>query len=110
MLPARKDSDRVGHEVIVTNDGAQARAVLQEKDAPQLAILDWVMPEMDGVEVCRRVREKPEAAPTYILLHTAKGNKADIVEGLGAGANDYITKSLIAGTREDSVSRPVCEH
>lgn len=81
-----------GHEVVITHDGAQAWAALQEKDAPQFAILDWMMPGIDGVEVCRRVRQRQTAAPTYIILLTAKGRKADIVEGLLAGANDYVTK------------------
>lgn len=81
-----------GHEVVLTHDGAQAWAALQEKDAPQLAILDWMMPGMDGVEVCRRVRQRQNATSAYIILLTAKGRKADIVEGLIAGANDYVTK------------------
>jgi phosphoserine phosphatase RsbU/P len=81
-----------GHEVVVTHDGAQAWAALQAADAPPLAVLDWMMPGVDGVEVCRRVRQGQGAAPTYIILLTAKGEKGDIVEGLSAGANDYLTK------------------
>ena len=81
-----------GHEVVVTYDGAQAWAALQGEDAPQLAILDWMMPGMDGLEVCRRVRQRQNAATTYIILLTAKGSKADVVDGLAAGANDYVTK------------------
>ena len=81
-----------GHEVIATHDGAQAWAELQKQDAPSLAILDWMMPGLDGIEVTRRVRQRQTSPPTYIILLTAKGRKADIVEGLIAGANDYITK------------------
>jgi CheY-like chemotaxis protein len=81
-----------GHEVVVTRDGAQAWAALQEKGAPTFAILDWMMPGMDGVEVCRRVRQRQTSTPAYVVLLTAKGGKADIVEGLIAGANDYVTK------------------
>ena len=81
-----------GHEAVVTHDGAQAWAALQEKDAPTLAILDWMMPGMDGVEVCSRVRQKQTTPPAYLILLTAKGLKTDIVEGLIAGANDYVTK------------------
>jgi CheY-like chemotaxis protein len=76
----------------VTRDGVEAWAALQEKDAPQLAIVDWMMPGIDGVEICRRVRRMQNAAQTYIILLTAKDRKADIVEGLIAGANDYVTK------------------
>ena len=81
-----------GHEVIVTHDGAQAWEVLQERNAPLLAILDWMMPGIDGVEICRRIRQRQTSPPTYIILLTAKRGKADIVEGLIAGANDYVTK------------------
>ena len=81
-----------GHEVVITENGKEAWSILQREDAPRLAILDWMMPEMDGTEVCRLVRQKQSATPTYIILLTAKSRKADIVEGLAAGANDYITK------------------
>jgi diguanylate cyclase (GGDEF)-like protein len=83
---------RWGHEVVATTDGAQAMAVLQEKDAPPLAILDWMMPGMDGLEVCRLVRQMSSPTPPYIILLTAKGGKYDMVAGLEAGANDYVTK------------------
>lgn len=81
-----------GHEVVVTSDGLAAWEVLQQPDAPNLAILDWMMPGIDGVSLCRLVRKTPSASPTYIILLTAKNRKADIVEGLIAGANDYVTK------------------
>lgn len=81
-----------GYDVVVTRDGVEAWAALQEKNAPRLAILDWMMPGIDGVEVCRRVRRIETPSPAYIILLTAKGSKANIVEGLVNGANDYITK------------------
>jgi phosphoserine phosphatase RsbU/P len=81
-----------GYEVVVTNNGHDAWAVLQGADAPQLAILDWMMPGIDGIEVCRRVRRIETSTPTYLILLTAKGSKENIVEGLSNGANDYITK------------------
>ena len=84
--------DRSGYEVVAVPDGAEAWAALQREDAPHLAILDWMMPEMDGVEVCRRVRALSAAAPPYLILLTAKSEKADIVTGLDAGASDYLTK------------------
>ena len=83
---------RWGHEVELTTDGLQAWDALQNKPLPQLAILDWMMPGIDGVEVCRRVRRITTDVPLYIILLTAKGSKSDIVEGLIAGANDYVTK------------------
>ncbi|MBC7932538.1 MAG: response regulator, partial [Rubrivivax sp.] len=83
---------KFGHEVVVAADGAQAWDALQSADAPQLAILDWMMPEIDGVELCRRVRALSTATPPYIILLTAKSGKEDIVTGLDAGANDYLTK------------------
>jgi DNA-binding response OmpR family regulator len=81
-----------GHEVVIAKDGAEAWAALQGNDAPHLAILDWMMPGMDGVEVCRRVRQTQSTPPTYIILLTGKSSKEDVVKGLEAGANDYIIK------------------
>src|SRR6266540_3454096 len=83
---------RWGHEVIVVGDGSEAWRVLQQADAPQLAILDWMMPGMDGVQVCREVRSRAEGRYTYLLLLTARGQKEDIVQGIEAGADDYLTK------------------
>lgn len=84
--------DKWGHEVVTTRDGRTAHAALVAEGAPTLAILDWMMPEMDGVEVCRRVRATPAGRAKYLILLTAKGTKADIVTGLQAGADDYLTK------------------
>lgn len=81
-----------GHEVISTFDGTVAWAGLQRDDAPPLAILDWMMPGLDGVEICRKVRQLKKTNPTYVILLTAKTNKDDIVTGLDAGADDYLTK------------------
>src|SRR5205085_4661077 len=81
-----------GHEVITTRDGAEAWSILAREAAPPLAILDWMMPQMDGLEVCRRVRQRQPAVPIYLILLTAKGGKTDIVQGLNAGANDYVIK------------------
>jgi sigma-B regulation protein RsbU (phosphoserine phosphatase) len=81
-----------GYEVVTASDGAYAWAVLQSENAPSLAILDWMMPELDGVEICRRVRAVPTATPPYLILLTTKSGKRDVVAGLDAGANDYLTK------------------
>ena len=83
---------RWGYSVEAVADGGQALERFQQPDAPKLAILDWVMPGMDGVEVCRQVRALDNAEPPYIVLLTARGEKSEIIRGLQAGANDYVTK------------------
>jgi PAS domain S-box-containing protein len=81
-----------GFETVVATNGAEAWKALQGDDAPQLAILDWMMPELDGIELCRMLRERERQPYTYLILLTAKAERADIVEGLRAGADDYLTK------------------
>jgi DNA-binding response OmpR family regulator len=83
---------KFGHEVVVTSDGAEAWEVLQRPGAPRLAILDWMMPGLDGVEVCLRVRALETDRPPYLVLLTARNEKKNIVEGLFAGADDYMVK------------------
>jgi two-component system, cell cycle response regulator len=83
---------RWGYEVAVTHDGVEAWQVLQGTDPPPLAILDWMMPGMDGVEVCRKVRQRGQEPYIYLLLLTTKGRKENLIEGLDAGADDYVTK------------------
>ena len=86
-----------GYEVIVTVNGKEAWAALQAPDAPSLLVLDWLMPEMDGVEVCREARKSPALKSSYIILLTSRGSKEDIVQGLEAGADDYVTKPFDHG-------------
>ncbi|MFQ5809349.1 MAG: PleD family two-component system response regulator [Armatimonadota bacterium] len=81
-----------GYEVVVASDGFEAWELLRGEDRPHLAILDWMMPGIDGPEVCRRVRTADDPQPTYIILLTAKNGAEDIVSGLQAGADDYIAK------------------
>ena len=81
-----------GYEVVVAKDGEEAWQALQAEDHPFLAILDWMMPGLDGPEVCHKARAGPQTQPTYIILLTARDSKADIVQGLEAGADDYVTK------------------
>jgi len=81
-----------GYQVVVATDGAEAWRVLDSGDSPKLAVLDWMMPIMDGVEICRKVREVPRVSPTYLILLTARGSSEDVVQGLDAGADDYMTK------------------
>jgi two-component system, cell cycle response regulator len=84
---------RWGYDVIVACDGLEASQVLQQPDAPHLVVLDWQMPGMDGIQLCRQLRQDTdESNYTYILLLTANQAQNDVVQGLEAGADDYITK------------------
>ncbi len=82
--------EKWGFSVVVTTNGTDAMMELRKKDAPKLAILDWMMPGMDGIEICRRVREGERML--YNILLTARGSKENVVEGLSAGADDYLIK------------------
>ncbi len=88
---------KFGHEVVATVDGAQAWEAMQRPDAPRLAILDWMMPVLGGLDVCRLIRSLPSDQPPYIMILTSKGEKANIVDGLEAGADDYLAKPFDAG-------------
>src|SRR5688500_14378987 len=85
-----------GFEVVVCDDGTSAWEAIQQPDAPQLVILDVIMPGLTGLEICRLMRARSDAPYSYILLLTAKTGREDIVEGLEAGADDYITKPFNA--------------
>lgn len=91
-LILQKSLERWGYEVIVACDGLEALELAQRPDAPWLMVLDWEMPGMDGVEVCRRVNERQGDHPVYVILLTARSSKDDLVAGLEAGANDYVGK------------------
>ena len=99
---------RWGYEVVSASDGDQALEILQRDDPPTVAILDWMMPGMTGLDVCRSVRKRAREPYTYILLLTSKGLREDLIEGMESGADDYISKPfdqnelnvrLRAGTR-----------
>ena len=81
-----------GFDVLAVADGQKAWETLQREDAPRIAIMDWMLPGLDGVEVCRRIRTTEPSSSIYIILLTSRSEKQDIVNGLGAGANDYIIK------------------
>lgn len=81
-----------GYQVAVACDGAEAWAILQQEDAPSLAILDWVMPVLTGPEVCMKLRQRVGGKYTYTLLLTSKNQKEDLIQGMAAGADDYLTK------------------
>ncbi len=90
LLEARLLKD--GHQVIVAEEGNQAWGALQQDPTIPLAILDWNMPGMTGPEICRRARQIKTDQPTYLILLTSRDTRQDIVSGLQAGANDYVTK------------------
>ena len=81
-----------GYEVITTGDGHEALAILQQASPPQLAILDWEMPGLDGASLCKELRHQKLKEPMYLILLTSRRESKDIVEGLESGADDYITK------------------
>lgn len=85
------------HELVVVENGAQAVAAFDVDDPPELAVLDWEMPELTGPEVCNRVRDRSWAIAPYLILVTSRGDMSDIVRGLEAGADDYLTKPFQAG-------------
>ncbi len=81
-----------GYDVVVCADGAEASAALQREESVHLVILDWMMPIMTGVEICRQIRDSTRKAYTYVILLTGKSERDEVVQGLEAGADDYITK------------------
>jgi diguanylate cyclase (GGDEF)-like protein len=86
--------ERWGISVTVAADGQTAWRLLTEGAPPALAIVDWMMPGLDGLTLCRQIRREPTLAAMYVLLLTARGEQADLVEGLDAGADDYMTKPI----------------
>lgn len=86
-----------GHDVVSAEDGLIAWEILKRRDAPRLLILDWLMPGMDGEELCKKIREQDREIPIWIIMLTIKGEKNDIIRGLQAGANDYLAKPYDAG-------------
>lgn len=88
----QRSLNKWGHEVIVACDGAEAWQKLEQDSAPRLAILDWMMPGLDGPDICRKVRDLARPNSTYLIILTAKQQKEDAVLALESGADDFITK------------------
>lgn len=97
-----------GYAVHTCENGIEAWERLSKQTGPCLAILDWMMPRMDGLEICRRIRQAEMRLPPYVILLTSRNRKEDIVAGLQAGADDYLCKPfdpeelgarLVVGTR-----------
>ena len=87
-----KTLEQWGFEVVVAHDGIAAWEHIVGASPPAVAIVDWEMPGLDGVELCRRVRAANLATPVYLILLTARSSRQDLVAGLEAGADDYLTK------------------
>ena len=85
---------RSGMQVTVAHDGDVAWQALNSLQPPSLAILDWMMPNLDGLELCRRIRSTPRLAGMYVILVTARDSREDLVAGLEAGADDYMAKPI----------------
>ena len=107
-----------GHEVIATENGLDAWEAINREDAPHLVILDRMMPGLDGVEICRRLRQQENGLSMYVILLTAMSRKENVIEGLEAGADDYLTKPfdrhelrvrLQAGARIVELQSSLCE-
>ena len=95
-LVLQKTMTKWGYEVLAVQDGNEAWVELQKPDAPNLLVLDWEMPGMDGIEVCRKVRAHGGSHPRYIILLTSRDGTEDLVAGLEAGASDYVGKPFEA--------------
>lgn len=83
-----------GYEPVVCSDGVSALAALEADDPPLVAVLDWMMPGLDGPEICRRLRASPRDRQPYLVLLTSRTSTDDVVAGLKAGADDYLTKPV----------------
>jgi two-component system NtrC family sensor kinase len=85
---------KLGYEVTAASDGTEAWEILRKSDAPKLLILDWVMPGMDGLSLCRKIRETQTGGYIYIIMLTANESRKDVLEGFEAGADDYLVKPI----------------
>src|SRR4051812_28726926 len=85
-----------GYEVVVAKDGSEAYKLLSRPDAPSIAVLDWLMPGINGVELCRRIRASVSGSYTYVIILSAQGEKKHFKVGMDAGADDYLSKPFDA--------------
>ncbi len=93
----KKTLVKAGYDAVVAENGDVAWEMLQQDDPPRLALIDWIMPGLSGVELCRRIRELDDPVPIYVILLTAKTDKEDVLEGFSAGADDFIKKPFDSG-------------
>jgi two-component system phosphate regulon response regulator PhoB len=94
--------DKEGYEVVVASDGEEALTLVSEK-LPDLVVLDWMLPKVSGIEVCRRLRQRSESRNVPIIMLTARGEESDRIRGLDTGADDYVVKPFAM-----SASAPCC--
>ena len=93
----KKTLVKAGYEVVIAENGDVAWEILQQPDPPCLALVDWMMPRLSGVELCRKIRDIDSPIPIYVILLTAKTDKEDVLEGFSAGADDFIKKPFDSG-------------
>ena len=93
----KKTLVKAGYEAVVAENGDAAWELLQQPDPPCLALVDWMMPGLSGVELCRKIRDLDTPIPIYVILLTAKTDKEDVLEGFSAGADDFIKKPFDSG-------------
>jgi serine/threonine protein kinase len=96
-----------GYQAVVARDGAEAWRLLKRDDAPRVAILDWAMPGLSGLEVCRLLRATPHGVDVYVLMLTARQQKDDLIEALESGADDFLTKPFHARELQLRLARGV---
>ena len=83
-----------GYDVVEASNGTDALGILQKRTEPAVGLIDWEMPQVEGIEVCRRTRALESSVPLFLILVTVRDSKQDVVAGLQAGANDYMAKPL----------------
>lgn len=86
-----------GYDTVEAENGEEAFSILNLENPPMIVILDWMMPKMNGIEVLRKIRAEDREIPFYIIMLTSKNEKADIIEGLNEGADDYLAKPFDLG-------------
>lgn len=107
-----------GYDVQVCRNGVDALQALEQPDSPEIALLDWMMPGLEGIDICRELRKTTAGATKYLILLTTRADKEDLIQGLRAGADDYVIKPfhlgelrarLLVGTRIISVRQELEE-
>jgi len=84
--------EKWGYDVVACENGTEAWEFIQQEDSPDILVLDWMMPGLNGLDICRKVRELARESYCFILLLTSRNEKEDVIQGMDAGADDYITK------------------
>ena len=114
----KKSVEKFGHECLVAEDGEMAWELFERTEEVDVVISDWMMPGIDGLEFCRRVRDKHSDSYTFFIFLTALGEKQHLLEGMKAGADDYLAKPLdreqlqvrlVAASRVNSLHRQLNE-